>query len=485
MRQSLLALCMLGSNLALGAAVDDNYTVLEDAPWTTFLVLQNDTGPGLVNSVYLAPIHGGSVEWSAGTAGPDEWIRYHPLPNYCGESGTERDAFRYDRTQNGGNAKVTVTITCVNDAPTFTPGVPPVSLEDSGTVTISGWARDISTGPFWTPTGTYSEPDQTVTFAVSSVSNSSLFSTQPTLSAAGELRYRPASNKSGSSQVTIRARDDGGTANGGANESAPHVFTIAVDPVNDPPSFTKGSNPTVLEDAGAVSIANWATAISPGPGEGSQSVSFEVDLQGNGDQFQVPPAVSSNGTLSFTPAANHFGLANIRVRARDNGGTSNGGVDVSPWQGVSITITAVNDPPTVTFADPVTVLEDSGAQTIPGYVTSVSPGPGNEAGQTVSYSVTSVSIPSLFAVAPVLSSNGTLTFTPAPNAFGSSAVNVTVTDNGGTANGGSNSAIRSFQIGVNNVNDPPSFTPGGNQVNNEDAGPKSITNWANNISRGP
>src|SRR4029079_10910381 len=35
-------------------------------------------------------------------------------------------------------------------------------------------------------------------------------------------------------------------------------------PVNDVPSFTKGANQTVLEDAGAQSVPGWATAISAG-----------------------------------------------------------------------------------------------------------------------------------------------------------------------------------------------------------------------------
>ena len=42
----------------------------------------------------------------------------------------------------------------------------------------------------------------------------------------------------------------------------------------------------------------------------------------------------------------------------------------------------------------------------------------------------------LFSVQPAIASNGTLTFTPAPNAFGSATVTVSLSDNGGTANGG-------------------------------------------------
>ena len=41
--------------------------------------------------------------------------------------------------------------------------------------------------------------------------------------------------------------------------------TITVNPVNDAPSFTKGADQTVNEDAGAQSVTGWATAISSGP----------------------------------------------------------------------------------------------------------------------------------------------------------------------------------------------------------------------------
>ena len=45
--------------------------------------------------------------------------------------------------------------------------------------------------------------------------------------------------------------DNGGTANGGVDTSATQTFTITVTAVNDAPSFTKGADQTVAEDAGA------------------------------------------------------------------------------------------------------------------------------------------------------------------------------------------------------------------------------------------
>ena len=68
------------------------------------------------------------------------------------------------------------------------------------------------------------------------------------------------------------SHDNGGTANGGVDTSArSQTFTITVNPVNDAPSFTKGADQTVNEDAGAQSVAGWATAISGGPANESRT----------------------------------------------------------------------------------------------------------------------------------------------------------------------------------------------------------------------
>ncbi len=101
-----------------------------------------------------------------------------------------------------------------------------------------------------------------------------------------------------------------------------------------------------------------------------------------------------------------------------------------------------------------TVLEDAGPQSVT-WATSISSGPASEASQTVDFIVTTDN-PSLFEVAPVISANGTLTYTPAANANGSATVTVKLHDNGGTANGGiDTSASQTFLITVTPVNDAP------------------------------
>src|SRR5258706_11596344 len=92
------------------------------------------------------------------------------------------------------------------------------------------------------------------------------------------------------------------------------------------------------------------------------------------------------GTLTFAPVINQFGTATISVVVTDDGGTANGGID-SVTNTFIVTITAVNDPPTLSTLTNITIVEDAGLQTV--NLTGISPGPANEAGQVLT--VTSAS----------------------------------------------------------------------------------------------
>ncbi|MCA1622582.1 MAG: hypothetical protein LC768_11415 [Acidobacteria bacterium] len=114
------------------------------------------------------------------------------------------------------------------------------------------------------------------------------------------------------------------------------------------PSFTKGANQIVAEDAGAQSIASWATAISKGPAnESGQAVSFLVSNDNSG-LFAAQPAVDPSGRLAFTSAPNASGSATVTLKIMDDGGTANSGVDTSAPQTFTINVTAVNDAPSAT-----------------------------------------------------------------------------------------------------------------------------------------
>src|SRR5262249_44168120 len=155
-------------------------------------------------------------------------------------------------------------------------------------------------------------------YEVMSVGNPALFAGggSPSISNDGTLRFTAAPNANGSASFEVRVRDSGGSDNGGGDTSAPHVFTLNVLPVNDPPVLTASAISSVAEDSGQQSIPGWAS-FNPGPNEGGQSLlGYSVSAISNPALFTVAPTVAPDGTLVFTPAPNAVGSSTFTVVAR-------------------------------------------------------------------------------------------------------------------------------------------------------------------------
>src|SRR5581483_3722553 len=243
----------------------------------------------------------------------------------------------------------------------------------------------------------------------------------------GTLSYTPSGAASGTATVTLRLEDDGGTADGGEDTSPAQTFTITVAAVNDPPSFTAGPDQTVLEDAGPQTVTGWATNISPGPAdESAQNVSFLVSNSAAA-LFAAQPTVAANGTLTYTPAANANGSATVTVRAKDDGGTANGGNDSSAPLTFTITVTPVNDPP-VARADSSAVAEDD-----PGGVTVNVLANDTDVDTGDSLTVSSYDVSTIANGTVSDNGGGSFTYVPDPGFVGTETFSYGITDgNGGT-----------------------------------------------------
>ena len=374
----------------------------------------------------------------------DGKLTYKPAANANGVATVTVTAHDDGGTSGGGSdtsspASLTITITPVNDAPVFAGGGNQSVLEDAASQFVPGWATGISSGPA-------GESSQAVSFSVS-VDDPTLFAVQPVVEPSGKLTFTPAADANGVALVTVTAQDNGGTANGGADSSGPNTFTLTITPVNDAPSFATGASQGLLEDAGAQTVVGWAGSISTGPAnESSQTVTFDVTVD-DPTLFAAQPAVAPDGKLTYTPAADANGVATVSVHVHDDGGLANGGNDGSAIDTFTITVTPVNDAPTFAAgADQVAIL---GAQiTDPGWATGISAGPADEASQNVSFSVSNDN-PGIFAVQPTIAPNGTLSFRAALLALGSATVTVRIVDDGGSANGGTDtSGPQTFTITV-------------------------------------
>ena len=455
----------------------DAYSTLEDTALTVPApgVLGNDSDPDgdAITAVLVAAPTRGTL-----TLNPDGSFTYTPTANLNGP-----DSFTYRASDGQATsavpALVTLLVTPVNDAPSFTVGPNQTVLEDAAPQSVANWATAITDGD--------PEATQNLTFVVTNNTNAALFATAPAISPTGTLSYTLAANANGTATISVRLDDDGGTANGGLNQSAVQTFVINVTAVNDAPVFTAGANQTVLEDAGAQTVTGWATGIGDGDPELTQVLSFQTTVSGTTGNlaFSAAPAVDpTTGNLTYTATANTAGVATVQVRLADDGSNVAPNVNISAPQTLTITVTGVNDAPLFTAGPNQTVNEDAGAQTVPTWATGIDDGDGDVA-QVLNFNVTNDNN-ALFSTQPAVSPTGTLSYTPAANANGTTIVSVRLLDDGGTANGGVNqSAIQTFTITVTAVNDAPSYTAGANQTVNEDAGPQTVNPWATAISPGP
>ena len=231
-----------------------------------------------------------------------------------------------------------------------------------------------------------------------------------------------------------------------SSESEESYVTVTI--VDDDPNaqpIAEGDAYEVNEDQTLVVNAPGVLSNDSDGGDGGALSAVLIAAPSHAQAFALDP----NGSFTYTPNADYAGIDTFTYKANDTFGYSD---EVE----VIITVHQVNDEPTFSASDPPVVAPDSGNQSVAGWVTSftpdaTAPGDSSESDQTVQYSVSNVGTPGLFAAGgePYVDESGTLTYTPAAGQTGSSTFDVTVTDSGGTANGGDDtSQPQSFLITV-------------------------------------
>ena len=140
----------------------------------------------------------------------------------------------------------------------------------------------------------------------------------------------------------------------------------------------------------------------------------------------------------------------------NDGGTSNNVVT----RIFTVTVNPVNQTPTLTALPSLNINENAGLQTV--NLSGITSGAANE-NQTLAVTASSsnpglIPTPTVTYTSP--STTGSLTFTPVASAYGSVTVTVTVND-GGASN---NVISRSFNVTVNQLNQPPTISSITNRV---------------------
>jgi len=345
---------------------------------------------------------------------------------------------------NTNNTSVTkrfiIAIDPINDPPDFTAKNIEIN-EDSGYKRFKKWADNINCGP-------ENENNQSYNFYITN-NNPELFSIPPEITNQGTLTFQTAPDANGTAKILIYLKDNGGTVNAGNDTSLLKEYKIIINPVNDPPSFEKGQDYTLMEDVSFQTITNWAKNITTGPDdEINQDLEFILTTD-NDSMFDSLPAISQNGTLSYSIKPNANGSAIVKIILKDNGGLDNNGNDTSEIKDFRIVVKPVNDCPSFTKGNDIIISLNQEKQIIENWAINISPGP-NELEQNVQFKIFSNSNSDLFVETPEISFDGTLSFTPAQNAFGEANISIYIIDDNETINenGCYKSQTQTFKIKI-------------------------------------
>ncbi|MCM3871481.1 MAG: carboxypeptidase regulatory-like domain-containing protein [Pyrinomonadaceae bacterium] len=242
-----------------------------------------------------------------------------------------------------------LTVTAVNDAPTFQiASNPPTITEDSGPQIVPGFATNFQPGPV---TAT-DESGQTLvgyTVTLTGTSGSLSFAVNPNINNAGNLSYSVAADSSGTATFDVVATDTGSGTPPNVNQSAPVSFTITVDGVNDGPVNTNPGPQSVVENStltfsaansNQISVSDTDVGTNPmqvtlTASDGTMTLASVAGLlfsvgDGTNDSTMtfggMLPALNNalNG-LTFHPTNGFNGVASLQILSNDQGFTGTGG----------------------------------------------------------------------------------------------------------------------------------------------------------------
>jgi VCBS repeat-containing protein len=405
-------------------AVNDAYVAAKNTPLSVAApgVLGNDTGGNgnpLTAALVAGPAHG-TLNLNANGS-----FAYTPAANFTGT-----DTFTYkasDGTAQSNTATVTITVNAVNGAPVATNDAYTTNEDTPLEVPAPGVLANDND-----PDG-----DPLTAWVGPGTSHGTL-----NLNANGSFTYTPAANFNGTDTFTYHASD-------GPLDSDPATVTITVNPVNDAPVATNDSYSTA-EDT-PLNVAAPGVLGNDNDIDGNQLTAALITGPTHGTL-----ALTGNGSFTYTPAANYNGPDAFTYRASDGTAQSNTAT-------VTITVTAVSDPPTANN-DTYSTNEDT-------LLTVATPGVlGNDTDPD------SATLTAAVATGPAhgtltFNANGSFTYTPAANYNGPDTFSYRAND--GTAQ--SNPAT--VTITVTPVNDTPTVAvaPGGACGSNDRSGTINLT----------
>jgi len=303
--------------------------------------------------------------------------------------------------------------------------------------------------------------------------------------AAGYLVFDPGTtntdaNGNNYAKFTFQVADDGTPS---LTDPTPRTITFNVTAVNDTPAGANNTKTLNEDNSYIFTIADFGfTDTKDTPANILKAVKITTlsntgALIYNGSAVTVgvlvPAADITAGKLIFNPFANTSGtVSGLTFQVQDDGGTSNGGIDLDPTpRSITFNVTSVNDAPAGTDKTIILNEDNSGYSltkddfslsdpidsALPNLLFAVKIATLPAAG-TLKLNGTQISANTFVSVADIIANK--LVFTPAANANNATnyaSFTFQVQDDGKTANGGVDldPTANTITFNVTPVNDPP------------------------------
>jgi gliding motility-associated-like protein len=361
-------------------------------------------------------------------SGPNRTVTVTPAP---GQAGTATISLTVDDGTITSETSFTVTVSGVADPPSIT------AIADQ---TVN---EDVATGSL---AFTIGDPDSNIDdleLAVSSSEPVLIPNANIVIGGSGASRtvtVTPAANQNGTAIITITVSD--------GSQSAVETFSVTVQPVNDLPTISAISGQSTNED-----VPTGAVPFTINDVETNVDALVVTALSNNTTLVPVAnvnfSGTGSSRTVTVTPAANESGTATISIRVNDGTATAT--------RNFIVTVTAVNDPPTISPIAAQTITEDTPTGPLAFTIGDLETG-----ALTVSRSSSNTTLVPINNV--VLAGTGTsrtVNVIPATNQTGTTTISITVDDETTTT-------TMEFDVTVTGVDDSPTISAISNRTISED-----------------
>jgi VCBS repeat-containing protein len=258
------------------------------------------------------------------------------------------------------------------------------------------------------------------------------------VSSTGLITWTPTEGVTTSGTVTVTVQDGGEDGAAADTEN----FTVSVTAVNDSPQITSTAGTSATEDA---QYSYQVAVTDPDDSNNGTDLSFALTNEPSG------MVVSSTGLITWTPVNGVTTSGTVTVTVTDGGEDSATG----DTENFTVSVTAVNDPPTITSTAGTSATEDVQYS----YQVAVTDVDDSNNGTDLSFSLSNQ------PTGMVVSSTGLITWTPSEGVTTSGVVTVTVQDGG---ENGAAADTENFTVSVTAVNDSPQITSTAGTLATED-----------------